>query len=315
MKKQLTSLALALTTACVPAVAFAGGSVLDEINEEIAALSVVDANILDLNLDNSLAGSVDYGHGPGRGYGPRPAPAPAPRPYMPPPPPPRHVVHYAPVRRTEVVVVTDSTPKVTETAVAAAAVSAPERVGSKLGFGLRILGNKQAGYKWYEGNPYTCDENNVAGGIGWYFKYRPVRWISLEFVNDYQFGKIADSEEIYRMPFHVGLQGHIFDYGDFDLYVAAAGGLTYVTFDRDDRPSSEHYYQWGGQFGVGASVLLGGIFELGVDVRYTIDEAPDNHSYWTSDADGYNSGWAVTDYDQSQIVHGVTFALTLGFGL
>lgn len=318
MKKQLLSLALGLSTACLPGLALANGSVMDQIDEEIAALAVMDSTGLELNIDADFARS-GYGPrpapapGPRPGYGPRPAPAPGPRPGYGPHPAPRpaHVHH------TSVVVVHDapSASESVQTTSTSSESASSDYVGSRLGFGLRVLGNKQSDYRWNDGNDYTCDENAVAAGIGWYIKFRPIRWISIEFTNDYQFGKLADSEEIYRMPFDVGLQFHIFDYGDFDLYAVAAAGLTYVTFDRQDRPDSEHYVQWGGQFGVGASVLLGGFFELGLDIRYTLDEAPDNHSYWTSDADGRNGHWAVTDYDRDQVVHGVTFALTVGFGI
>ncbi len=302
MSKKLATLALGMATALIPAVAFANTSILDEINDGIDELSTMDSSLIDFNDAMIARGAGGPGHQPGHGpgAGPRPhGPAhhPAPRPRAPrmAPPPPRHVYVHP---HSEVVVVTQ--PATRTVVEEEQTVTVSEKIGSTFGIGLRVLGSKVSDYVLLDDG---CDENYVAPGIGWYMKFRPSRWISIELYNDYLFAENNYNEISYRVPFYAGLQGHIFDYGDLDVYLAAAGGLTLTAFD-EFRNSNDTYVQWGGQFGGGVSVLLGA-FELGLDIRYTLEEAPGDHYY-----DG-----RFIEYDQSQIVHGVNFALTLGFGI
>ena len=313
MSKKFAAIALGLATMFIPTLASASGSVLEDLDNAILDLGSMDASSLALDIDaQDELDLIAKPHGPRPGYHPGPRPG-----YRPPPPrpAPRYVPRRVHAHRTEIVVVEQPTTTVVETRSADTSESSAsvERVGSRLGFGLRIIGNKQSDYKWYTDNDgYTAyDENRLAPGFGWYFKVRPNRWFSVEFQNDYQFGKLADAENIYRVPLTLGLRFHVFDYGDFDLYGVAAGALTIVSFDDCDGYGydRDHYVQWGGQFGAGVSFIMGG-FELGLDVRYTIDQAPDDHL--VSYSDGV---YDYTRYDQDQVVHGVTFALNIGFAL
>ncbi|MBO5753037.1 MAG: hypothetical protein J6S69_04985 [Proteobacteria bacterium] len=139
------------------------------------------------------------------------------------------------------------------------------------------LGLRGAGLKSYE------DEDVIFWGGGWYFKYRPVRWISFEVVNDFLF----TSEGDYKIPIAFGLRGHIFDYGSLDVYGVAA--LTTTLTDGDDGTPFDTLM--GGQFGAGISIFLSA-FELGVDVRYTLD----------------------ANIMEGNVEHGILFSLNLGFG-
>ena len=299
MHKTIATLIFGLAISLIPALASASGSVWDELDAAMLDLSVMDDDAFMLDIENQTVARPPH-HGPGY----RPAPRPPRGPAYHRPAPPRYVPKRVHSHRTEIVVVEQ--PQTTSVVETTSAEPAVERIGSRLGFGLRLLGNKQSDYITVDGQ---ADSNRIAPGFGWYIKVRPSRWVSIEFQNDYQFGKIADAENIYRVPLTLGLQFHVFDYGDLDLYGVAAGGVTIVSFDDCDSYNRDHYIQWGGQFGAGISFILG-TFELGFDLRYTIDQAPEDHKIYYDDGDvGY------TNYDQNQIVHGVTFALNLGFAL
>lgn len=187
---------------------------------------------------------------------------------------PRYVHRPAVIVEQPATVVVDSTP----------VTVAPKKIGSTFGFGVRGLGIVPS--------EFLGDSDKINGGFGYYLKYRPSRWVSLEFINDFIFGRSDDwDESYYRIPVSLGLRFHIFDYGSLDVYGVAAAAVTAVEKNYD------RYYLFGGQFGAGIS-LLAGIFEIGVDVRYTIDD--------------------IYDYDLDHkgcVQHGFMFSLNLGFGL
>lgn len=306
MNKKLATIILGLATFLIPAVASASTSVWEELDAAIMELGTIDASLLYLDIDASeVTGDANRGHGPGYRPGP-PRPHYHPVPVHHRPAPPRYVPRRTHSHRTEIVVVEQQpTTTVVETN-SSSSESSVERSGSRFGIGIRLIGNKQSDYAWTNGN---YDSNRFAPGFGWYLKYRPIRWVSLEFQNDFNFGKLADAENIYRVPMTLGLQFHVFDYGDFDLYGVAAVGFTIVSFDDCYGYDKQHYVQWGGQFGGGISFILGTL-ELGFDVRYTVDEAPADHVVY------YDDGVSdYTQYDKDQVIHGVTFAINVGFAL
>jgi hypothetical protein len=152
--------------------------------------------------------------------------------------------------------------------------------GYVYGLGLRGTGLKNFSEQEDE---YGNVSDGLFWGGGWYFKYRPVRWISFEVVNDFLF----TSEGDYKIPLAFGLRGHIFDYGSLDVYGVAA--LTTTLTDDDDGTPFDTLM--GGQFGAGISIFLSA-FELGLDVRYTLD----------------------ANVMEGNVEHGILFSLNLGFG-
>ena len=169
---------------------------------------------------------------------------------------------------------------------------------------------KHSPSKLYDG---SCLETNVTGGLGYYIKLRPIRWISVEFINDFIFGDInreltdSDGYELnssyIKIPVSLGLRAHVLDYGSIDLYGVAAASLTFNSLDSSvGSYDDKHFTQFGAQFGAGFSFVAGG-FEIGVDARYTIDEAPDSSVYGRD---------AV---DQDKPIHGVLLSVNLGYAL
>lgn len=284
-----------------------------------AEVSLVDM----LDLDTSLSSDVIESNssaditqpGPGRGPAPRPG-------YAPPPPPRGHVVvrrGYAPppprrvytrtVVHTQPVVVVDQ-PSTVVVDNSSNETTTEKFVGSRFGFGLRGVGLLQSAEKFSAGSEL---KNNIAGGIGYYFKLRPIRWVSVEFINDIQFGCFedlpADSpyKNYIRVPVSLGLRAHVFDYGSLDVYGVAAASVSFTTVDdgNDFIDQELRYYQFGGQFGAGVS-LVAGIFEIGIDLRYTIEEAPDKYRF----ADP-----SIDSNLKDDPIHGFLFSLNVGFAL
>lgn len=215
----------------------------------------------------------------------------------------RHVtVHrtYRPVR--PVVVVEQPATVVVENNNAEETVST-RKLGARFGLGLR--GNVLTTSDIYL-NDGARLYSKVSGGIGWYIKLRPIRWISVEFINDYSFGKFENvgeqHDEYFRVPVVVGLRGHFFDYGSLDVYGVVAASCTFVTLDdgNDHLDGEKRFPQFGGQIGGGVSLIAGG-FEIGLDARYTIEEAPDESFFGPVD-----SGIPI---------HGFLFSLNMGFGI
>ena len=216
---------------------------------------------------------------------------------------PRVVQPVVVVERPATVVVSDSQP-VTQT------VSDSYSAGSKFGIGVRGSLLKQSPIKLYDG---SCLETTINGGLGYYLKLRPVRWISIEFINDFIFGAydrdLYDSDgyelsnSFIKIPVSIGLRAHVLDYGPFDIYGVAAASLTFNSLDSSvGSAEDKHFTQFGAQFGGGISFVAAG-FEIGVDLRYTIDEAPDSSVYGRD---------AV---DQDEPIHGVLLSVNLGYAL
>ena len=203
------------------------------------------------------------------------------------------------VERPATVVVSDSQPE-----------PVSEFTGSKFGLGVRGAMLKQSPIQLIDG---SCLGTQLAGGVGYYIKVRPVRWFSLEFINDFIFGsydhKVYDidgyelNDKYAKIPISLGVRAHVFDYGQFDLYGVAAASLTFNSLDRSSGAFDDaHFIQFGGQFGGGVSFIAAG-FEFGLDLRYTIDEAPDSSIYGR-------------DYvNQDEPIHGMLFSLNIGYAL
>ena len=177
------------------------------------------------------------------------------------------------------------------------------RIGSRFGLGLR--GNVLTTSDIYLDDGARL-HSKVSGGIGWYLKFRPIRWISIEFINDFSFGKFdnvgTQYDEYFRVPIVVGVRGHFFDYGSLDVYGVAAASCTFVTLDdgNDHVNQERRFPQFGAQLGGGISLIAGG-FEIGIDARYTIEEAPDESFFGKVDG--------------GIPIHGFLFSLNMGFGI
>lgn len=153
-------------------------------------------------------------------------------------------------------------------------------------------------------------EPHSSGGFGFYIKYRPVRYFSIEFTNDYLFGTLkytdGDKQSYTKVPLTLGARIHFLDYGSIDTYAALAASLSVISYldsygYRRHTYIDKHGYQYGGQFGIGFGYITG-IFEIGFDVRYTIESVPDYIPYYVSNED-------------DKIIHGGLFTLSIGLAL
>lgn len=316
--KRLQVLLLSLFLCVLPSVCFA----------EISLSDLVDVDTsLSVELMPDMQTDIAYGYGPGPGPAPGPGYGPSygPRPVV------RHyntaptVVHHRTVVRRQVrpvvvveqpsTVVVAAQPAQTQAVTQVESQPVAERVGSRLGFGLRGVGMQQG--------PVTLSnagvdqvESQMGGGIGLYIKYRPIRWVSVEFMSDLLFAKYRDEDGLVkpliqgdlnyiRVPVSAGLQIHVFDYGSLDVYGVVAASVAFTTInDGDDNVDQDgRLLQFGGQFGAGVSVLAGAL-EIGIDVRYTIDQAPDE----------FGTRHVNVGVDHSKPVHGMIFALNFGLG-
>lgn len=210
------------------------------------------------------------------------------------------------VRQVQPVVVTQPTTVVVDNSSNREAEEVtPKKVGSKFGLGIRGVGFVPGPAQFELGGEL---KSQVAGGVGWYIKYRPIRWVSVEFVNDILFGSYKNVDyykDYIRVPLSLGLQVHVFDYGSLDVYGVAAASVAFMTVsDGNDAIDQElRYPQFGGQLGAGISLIAGGC-EIGLDFRYTIEEAPDEYD-----------GLSNPQIDQSKPVHGFLFSFNLGFAI
>lgn len=153
-------------------------------------------------------------------------------------------------------------------------------------------------------------EPHSSGGFGFYLKYRPVRYFSIEFTNGYLFGTLkytdGDRQSYTNVPLALGARIHFLDYGSVDTYAALAASLSVISY-LDDYSYRRHTYiskrgyQYGGQFGIGFGYITG-IFEIGLDIRYTIESVPDYIPYYVSNED-------------DKIIHGGLFTLSIGLAL
>lgn len=326
MSKKLYTFWIALTCLLVPSVAFAQASILDDIDNSILELSVLDDSLLDNHfLGRSIGpssssgpyttgGNVVYTAGTsyntggtnynssgsynsgtsyssGRTYQGRTTTRIQSRRvyhhnnYNYYPPQPRLLYQAAPVTVYRQPAVIQST----ET------YSLQAGYDTTVSMGLRAVG-------FYPGKLTSLNGESLrfktSGGIGFYSRFRPVRWISLEFITDITYGKDEDCTSYFRMPLSLGLQLHFFDYGMLNVYAVAAASLT-VTYTNSEN-LKDQFYQYGGQLGAGASVVLG-LLELGIDIRYTLDTPPE----------AYNTVFG-TFYAKDELQHGVVFAANIG---
>lgn len=319
--KAIHGIILAAICMLFPVAASAEISIADMAADEGAF--ALDASLdMDAALDaDDIARPGRPGPGPRPGYGPRhPGPRPGYRPHpVPLRPAPRP--YYAPVVvRPHVVapvVVVDqpSTVVVDDSPVVSA------REGAVFGFGVRGVVATNS--------PMSDVNNDVSGGFGFYLKFRPVRYFSIELQNDYIFGSLEDcaigsSQDYVKVPFSAGLRFHFLDYGPIDLYAAAAASISVWAYSEGYDPFwDETMYmddiglQFGGQAGLGIS-FIAGIFELGLDARYTIETVPDfipsgfRTSFSRSD---YNSRSSFTHSVDDEAVHGFLLSLSLGFAI
>ena len=174
-------------------------------------------------------------------------------------------------------------------------------------FGLGLIGIL---YKYHE---YGNINDGLAGGLGYYIKYRPIRYFSLEFTNQYLYGNLKYSrgweQEYIKIPFTLGARFHFFDYGNLDVYSAIAGSISVWRYIEDYDYWREQYnylhesgVQYGGQIGMGVSFIVSSL-EFGVDLRYTIESVPN-----------YIPGY-YSDKDDNEVVHGMLLSAAIGFSL
>lgn len=312
--KRIQMLLLGLFLCVLPSVGFA----------EISLSEAVGADTdLSVELGADMQTDIAYGVAPGPGPGPGPRPSGvSPRPVI-----RRTAVHPAPglvVQRTVVrrsvrpvvVVEQPSTVVVADNSVATQVESTPvvQRSGSTFGFGIRGVGYYQGSITLQDGSSV---KSRFGGGVGYYFKYRPTRWISAEFTNDFILAQFDDEsgslqQELggnlgyLRIPFTLGFRIHVFDYGMLDVYGVVAASLALTTIDDGNSGVNREreYYQFGGQFGAGVSITAA-IFEFGLDARYFIDQAPDKIGI-----KGFE-----TSTDRNKPIHGVIFSLNIGLAI
>lgn len=305
--KRIQMLLLGLCLSAMPSLSFAEVS--------LSEISGVDTR-LSVELMPDMSSDIAYGYAPG----PRPAPAPAPRPVVRQTvvrtaPAPR-VVYHRPVRTVRPVVVVEQPSTVvvaanTQATTTVESAPAETRKGSKFGFGIRGAGFQQSAIQMK--GAVGDIESELAGGIGYYIKLRPIRWVSVEFINDIIFGRYKEYpsefsgyDRYIRVPVSLGLRVHVFDYGMLDVYGVAAASASFITVDdgNDSIDQENRFPQFGGQFGGGVS-LVAGAFEIGFDLRYTVDQAP---------GDFGPKGFRLQS-DPDKVVHGVIFSLNVGLAL
>lgn len=291
---KLSTALLAAAAILAPTSAFADVSLSEMIQDDAS----VTTEITMTDTDSAIAHPGPHrGHnGPGLGRGPvyRPHYTPVPRPvyrvhyYRPlPPPPPRTDVVY--VNSPSTVVASDAEPF----------------IGSKFGMGIRGVGLVPSTTYFYDGSELR---SKIAGGFGFYMKIRPIRWLSIETTNDYLFGYYDDDvncTNYLKVPLTIGARVHVFDYGSLDVYGAAAFAANFTTLENQwgEMDYDNTFIQLGGQFGAGISLIAGG-FEIGLDARYTIEEAPERAYFTNHD-----------DVDSTKPIHGFLFSLNVGFAI
>lgn len=153
-------------------------------------------------------------------------------------------------------------------------------------------------------------DSHSSGGFGFYIKYRPVRYFSIEFTNDYLFGTLKYTDN-YMLGYTktllaLGTRIHFLDYGIMDTYAVLAASLSIISYPDDynyryDTYISGQEYQYGGQFGIGFG-YISGAFEISFDVRYTIESIPDYIPYYVSN-------------DDAETIHGGLLTLSIGLAL
>jgi len=289
---KLSSALLAATLVLAPASAFAEVSLSEMLDDDASVTTEITLS----DAESTLA-HPGRGHGPGyrhhpvhrHYYGPVVRPVYRPHYYRPlPPPPPRTEVVY--VNSPSTVVVSDPAPF----------------IGSTFGMGIRGVGLVPSTTYFYNGAELR---SKIAGGFGFYMKVRPIRWLSVELTNDYLFGYFDDDincTNYLKVPLSIGARVHIFDYGSLDVYGAAAFAANFTTLEDEwgHMDYNNTYVQLGGQFGGGISLIASG-FEIGLDARYTIEEAP-----FRAPFNGVNS-----DVDTESPIHGFMFSLNVGFAI
>lgn len=152
-------------------------------------------------------------------------------------------------------------------------------------------------------------DSHSSGGFGFYIKYRPVRYFSIEFTNDYLFGTLKYTDnylyEYTKILLALGTRIHFLDYGIVDTYAVLAASMSIISYPDDPNYRqhthiSSQEYQYGGQFGIGFG-YISGAFEIGLDVRYTIESVPDYIPYYISNDD--------------KVIHGGLLTLSIGLAL
>lgn len=174
----------------------------------------------------------------------------------------------------------------------------------RLGFGLNVVVSFTSGF--------GSVDWDVAGGLGFYITFRPVRYISLEFANNYLFGSLEYDDHYNqgytKVPVSLGLRYHFFDYGNIDLYLATAAEVVVWSFvDNYDKIHNRYVYlkdrgfQFGAQFGAGIIYNIDA-FAFGIDLRYTLESSPDYVPYLNMD-------------QNSDIQHGCLLTFIIGLSL
>ena len=175
------------------------------------------------------------------------------------------------------------------------------------GLGVHAIGYYQSPIRLTNGD---CLDMNVFGGAGWYLKGRVNRYLSIEFINDYIYAKYRDHYgDVLKVPISLGLQGHFLDYGPWDVYLIGDFSMIVVALLKGGNVESMHgdnaFLSLGGQFGVGFSHIFkkydDPYWEMGLEIRYVVEEAPKRSAY----------GIVNTQHP----IHGVMFSLNIGLYL
>lgn len=232
-------------------------------------------------------------------------------PSMPPHPQPHKPAHvYFPQRVTyhyrPVVFYEDAEPikTIKEDSSTITVDSSVKHISGVLGFGIR--GVVSINSQIYDVRLGT------SGGVGFYFKFRPIRYFSIEFINDYLFGSLDYSyysQSFVKIPFVIGGRFHFLDYGHTDIYAAVAFSASAWSYISDSEYWHHNYYtytynvgiQYGGQIGLGVNYIAN-VLEVGIDLRYTLESVPD-----------FIPRYYEYSGKSDNIVHGALLSFNIGF--
>lgn len=208
----------------------------------------------------------------------------------------RYYVDKRPVYKSSVIVV-DKEPQYTEYN------NSVNKVNTNKNFGIGLYGVIASN------SAFGNLKSHTSGGFGYYIKYRPVRFLSIEFTNSFLFGilnyiynNIDLNQEYTKIPLSLGFRLHFMDYSDLDVYISIAASMSSIKY-RNSLSKDFYYnkfgYQHGGKFGIGFCYIIDYI-ELGFDVRYTLESVPDFIPYYVSN-------------ESDKYIHGSLFTLSIGF--
>ncbi|MFA5624082.1 MAG: hypothetical protein WC966_03355 [Bradymonadales bacterium] len=200
-------------------------------------------------------------------------------------------------------VVVSAAPVVESTTVASSTSQSGYGAAGRISVGVRILGLSERKTNVDK----ICFDDPVYGGVGLYLRIRPLRYIGVELASDILISE-ENSISTFKVPLTVGVMGHLFDYGIFDLYAIGAGGIIFNTVNYGSYSQfNEKFIQFTGQLGAGLGLNFGG-FELFLDARYTLTQARPK----LKDGNNFFYENSATNKPDDKVSHGILFHLGIG---